>query len=300
MKNWILMLFSLLVAILLNAFVNSEGNSSLVELLVPVELRDLPSGKIVIAPRERQVRVYIKGPTSLVTRIAASPPIFKINLPTEIPNRFVAVLRAENLSLPPYVHVQKIAPSEIEFTFDDLVERTLPIAVPKIGTLSPSLNLESLTARPSTVQVRGPKTEISNLANLESFPVDLRDIKGSFEREVSIRLPGPFSELTPSVVTILGTVISTEKRVIYSNIPIEVRSGAGKNVKLDPNTVQVTVSGPSALVDSLKREDVVPFVRLKGGQKQQDGALVDIEIQLEGLNAEISPQSAVVTNMKGR
>ncbi len=279
LRNWVLKAFSLMVAILLYLFVNSEANTSVIELIVPVEVRNLAKDTILIAPQEPQARVSIRGPTSLVMRIASSPPAFRINLPEQVGNSFVATLHADLLSLPPYVRVQRVEPVEIDLAFDKLAERQLPVVVPQIGEVSPGYTLESLEVSPQQVLVRGPRVEVHGLTRIETAPLDLREIGGDFERELSVRVPGNYSEVSPSMIKVRGRLAHVEQRVEFKRLSIELRAAPSPNdLRVDPQDVAVEVIGPVGKIEALKVEEVVPYVRMRAGLSE--GAEVSVAVDL--------------------
>ena len=98
-KNLGLKLISLVFAIILAYFVNSEGNTSIVGFVVPVEFQNVPSDKVLLRPSHRQVEVTIKGPSFVISKVAAEPRVFKVRLPIGVGNSFSAryhTIRWEN------------------------------------------------------------------------------------------------------------------------------------------------------------------------------------------------------------
>lgn len=264
MKNLYLRLFSLLVALLLALFVNSESNSSVLGFGVPVEIKNLPPNKTILLQSSTQVQVSIKGPSFLISRIVSAIPIFKISVPPDIKNHYVAALNINDLALPAYVQVLSMTPSEIELTLDDIIVTELPVIVPRIGSLQENLRLNELVISPPSVVVTGPKSELNDLKGIETYPIDLRDVQEDFEKIVNLRVPTRLSKLSQPQVHVslkLGMLQSDEK---FSDLPIEIRSTLNKHHDITPNMVQVTVSGPRELMVALKREQIIPYVRIGG------------------------------------
>lgn len=211
MKNWSLKLFSLLVAAMLSYYVHSDTNEGVIGVSVPVELKGLPADKMVIYPLIRQAQVSIKGPSFLLSQIYASPPSFRVKIPEEAGNRFVAVLNKKDLTLPPTVQVMRVEPPEIEFTFDKLIKKIVPVQVTQIGTVGEGFKVSSITANPPQVTLSGPLTELMNVSRVETEPIDLREMNANTERDVAVRYMGKQSEISNSMVKVIVNVEAVEQ-----------------------------------------------------------------------------------------
>ena len=285
-KNFWLKLSSLLAAVFLSLivnyfFVSSESNTSVLQVIVPVELKNVPQDRMIIWPPTRQVEVTLQGPTMFLSRV--SSPIFRVSIPPDVKNRFTAHLRKEDLNLPSYVQVLNIKPPEIEFTLDQRITRQVPVVVPRIGMLPAEIKIDQTTVTPDTVEVSGPAEEVKNINSVETLPLDLRDIAEtdlknftsidsspddahdavkSARRDLDLRAKGTLSEIKPRQVSVtvdVSLVLAEDK---FFNLPIELRSAAGESFSLALNLANVRLSGPRSLVKSLKPSDLIPYVRV--------------------------------------
>ncbi len=201
-RDSILKLFSLAVAVALYLFVTSGSNSRVVDLLVPVELSGVPEGFIRISPREPQVRVVVKGPSSLVSKMVNLPPILTVKFPPGQKYRFVVPMQASMLALPPYAQVQRFDPPELELVFDAVKKKEIPVRVPTIGAHHDGWSLKDIQVTPQQVIVEGPAVEVDALREIETYPVDLREVHSDIDRELSVRVPGIFTKVQPALVQI--------------------------------------------------------------------------------------------------
>jgi YbbR domain-containing protein len=291
-SNFWLKVFALLVAIVLFRFVNDERNATVVVLNVPIEISNLPPSQIVIAPKTLQARVTIKGPTTLVSGIASSPPNFRIKVTkNDSERRFVAVLRPEMLPLPPYVQVQRIEPSEVEITFDQIAKKVVKVNVEKVGNTSSDYSLVSLEVAPETISIEGPQSEVDGIIGLETYPIDLRDLISDFQREVAVKNPGQLTEILPSTVKVSGRVELLKIAHTFSKVAVEVRSAlVGESLKVEPLVVDVTVEGAKKLVNQLTSEEILPFVRLKDTISNEN-TFLEMQVSVE------LPQGITVTKI---
>lgn len=261
MREHGLKIFSVLVAVLLSVFVNSEGNTSVVAILVPVEIQNVPAGKMVLSQSATQVQVGIRGPSFLISRVALTPPIFRIRLPQQVESSFVATLSAIDLALPAYVQVLTIEPKEIEIEVDRVETKTVPIDVPQLGVFPDGLELERLEISPREVEISGPSREIGSIARIETTPLDLSQLTGSTEIDLPLRVAGRLTSASAQEVSVLVSVRASTIAVTHEGVPVQLRP-TGAPGEMNPDRVAVELKGDRALVNAIKKGDIKPYVML--------------------------------------
>ncbi len=278
MRNLGLKLLSIAIALFLANYVYHTSNNTQISFLVPIEISNLPADKVIVWPLNRQTTVTIKGASHLVSRIAASPPGFKIDVPVDTKNHFSATLSSGDLGLPSSVDVVSVSPSEFEFTLDDLASKEIPVVVPQLGDLDANLVLNSFSFEPKKVTISGPETEVRQFETVETRQVDLRSIVEDAQIQLPIRKPGIQTKISPEQVTVVIDVESVVLDRIFDGLAVEVRSEQGQALSLNPTQVQVVVKGPRQVVTELKDSEVVPYVRLS--TSVVSGEVVDVMVEL--------------------
>lgn len=279
-KNLGLKAFSVLVAVLLSVVVNSESNSSVISLVVPLEIRNPPPGKILIRPVRRSVQVTIKGPSFMIGPVVSSPPAIQVKLPAKNEDRFPVVLNSSDISLPPTIEVLNIDPSEVEFVFEAIERKEVRIEVPRIGQLSRQMTLERLEIEPKTVIATGPKSEISNIRAVETEPIDLRELKGSMKVALALRVPGTQTTLSMSTVTASIEIAAVPQERTFEARPVELRGSLDlSGLKLEPQGVTVVVRGAPDTVSAVDPGAIIPYVRLRAAP-EKDTETMDVSVEL--------------------
>ena len=300
MKNLGLKLFSLIIALGLFHFVNSEGNSSVVGFVAPVEVRNLSASKIIVWPETLEARVTVKGPAYLVSRIATSKQTFKLTLPEQVPDRYVGQLLKADLALPAPVDVLTIDPPEIELLLENVSEKTVPVVLPRIGSLPSELQLEEIRIAPASVTLRGPESGVNAINALETDPVDLREVDHSVSFESRIRSPGKHIRLMPETVQVDVTVSSVQSERTFADLEVEIRSRGELKFGIKPRRVSVTVRGAMEAIDALDPELMIPFVRLTPDDVA--GTSIEVNVDLpEGVQlGVVEPKTVGVIVVSGR
>lgn len=283
MKNLGLKIFSVIAALALNYYVNSENHIAVVGFSAPIRVSNIPEDKILVWPLSPRVDVTIKGPSYLVSQVVTSNLLYDLTLPPQIGNTFRTGLVKSALNLPPSVEVVSIQPTEIDLSFDRAIEREIPVIVPRYGNTPDNLKVTKMEVVPANVKVQGPEQEIKKLKAIETAPVDLRDATESFERTLPLRAPGNLIKISPAQVEFKVEMVGVFVTKKFENIPLEVRGGVGTAYETIPPVVSIEISGPADLTERIKRDDLIPFIRPKFDQKIGDNVPVNIQLP-EGLS----------------
>lgn len=262
MSNLGLRLLSLIIAILLSIFVNSENNITTAQITVGVEVRDLPADKVIIWQLKKQVDVEVRGPSFLVSRLASSPPTLRVKLPEETGARFIAQINKSDFDIEPPLQVVSISPPEISFTIEKKITKEVPVKVPRIGQLKADLRLNDIKTSPDSVIVVGPESEIKELQSVMTAPVDLKEIRGAESFELPLRIPGKQTELSQNAVKVQIDAHALDVPKSFERVPVELRMSARDGFRVAPETVSIRVIGIRDVVQDLQPSSIIPYVRV--------------------------------------
>ena len=105
--------------------------------------------------------------------------------------------------------VQDVEPREIDLLLDRRAQKT--VAVRAVVQADSGFALEgTLAVVPPFVRVSGPRSLVGALDSLDTEPLDLRGVAGSFERRVQLDTAGrAVLRMTPLTVTLSGRIKKT-------------------------------------------------------------------------------------------
>ncbi|HAH68587.1 MAG TPA: hypothetical protein DCL58_02275 [Synergistaceae bacterium] len=229
-----------------------------VERTVPISHRiegNLPEGMAVssvnILPRE----AVISGPeidVLSVQSIEAIIPASKINDGESM------VLPVKVAGQPANSERVKITPNQTEVTVsleNEILGESIPVEVSVIGTPADGYELESVLVIPSSVAIKGKSTAVKKMTSLVLPPVDISGL----DQNLNLMLPLQPVEMTPEV-EIRGpdrarVEIYIRKKIAertFSGVGVMTEGSAqGKEWKLAPQSVKLTISGTKADIDAL-------------------------------------------------
>lgn len=284
MKNLGLKCLALIISILIWWFVNSESNIAVKTITVPVDFKDKPTEKIIVSDLNRQVKVTLRGPGFLVSKVEASQPVFKVQIPQTAGEKFTATFSKYDLPITPPLEVVEIDPPSMEVVLQKSITKELEVNVPKVGTVNENLKVDSIQVTPERITATGVDFELSNLQRIDTEPLDLREFgldnaSKPILRKLKLKIPGKFTSVSSGdTVDVQVLVSAIEIERTFSGVLIELRSTSSEFFNIHPNKVTVEVAGLKKDIESLSKEEIYPFVRLVPGVKGD--AMVKILVDL--------------------
>ena len=165
------------------------------------------------------------------------------------------------------LRVEEITPAEYTFEIEKIVTKTLPLkAVWEANDLPEGYLVKSISFPDvKSVQVTGPAHLLSNLKQIQTMPVALKEQVADFTTNVNLKsLPG----LTYSVDTVPVSVdLTTIQNRSFKDLPVYVmlppeKSGSYTMTASEPLKVRINISGSKESVNDLTEHDIHPYIDL--------------------------------------
>ncbi len=261
--NFTVKVISLFLAIVIFAWVRTDQEST-VTTNIPVRLV-LPSGTMIIGGNAPEVvGVSVRGRESDLNRFnrnQLNPIILNVSVadherPIEIPYT--------SISTPSGVRVVKIVPSEIVVQIDNEAEKLVPIKTRVIGTPKEPFHLGVVTVNPKSIRVTGPKTLLAGLDEIVTEAIDVTGQSTTMTRRVRLRIDDPLVTYDPTTAINVRLDISAQygNRVI-SGLPIVDLNAPGPML-IEPDTIELELKGPKALLNKINTDTIHVTVDLAG------------------------------------
>jgi YbbR domain-containing protein len=187
--NWELKLLSLLFAILLWGFVVGGERADMV-LPVSVEFLGVPPGLELTAESVDIVNVQVRGLRGQLTRLKPEFLRAQVVLAGTRSGESAVRLLPEHVRVPAGIQVVRITPSRVRVVLE-AVESARVKVVPRLtGSPPPGFVLKDVAVSPPEVQVRGPQSEVRQLTQVETEPVDLSALRAPLRRSLALVGPG--------------------------------------------------------------------------------------------------------------
>jgi YbbR domain-containing protein len=147
--------------------------------------------------------------------------------------------------------------------------RDVAVKVNILGRVASGYRLTDISVFPPVVTVfaADPELVAALPGVVETQPLELQSAKEDISTRVSLNLPAGISIVGEQTVLVQAGVSPIESSVTLAGEKVEiVNLGEGLTAQVSPSTVDVIVSGPLPLLDTLTRQDVRVTVDLTGLQ----------------------------------
>ncbi len=145
--------------------------------------------------------------------------------------------------------------------------RDLAVKVVVNGQQAPGYRLEKISVFPLVVTVvsKDPALVNSLPGVVDTQPLDLQDVKEDISTRLALDLPDGVTLIGPQTVQVQVSITPIQNSIKLSNLPINVIGIAdGLAAHTFPETVEVIISGPVPVLETLTAQDVTVTVDVTG------------------------------------
>ncbi len=258
-KNWVLKVWALGLAVLLEFYFYGPDNSVRVEITVPVEFTNLPSNKIIVNPINAKeglfTTVYIKGPGPLVQQLQTSNLRFSVDLSEANQRNMTVFLKEAQLRAPSGVQL-RLDPEFFKLEIESIVEKSVPVTALTVGELADGFLLDEIKIEPRIVTVVGPESELTDVTTIETQVIEISNISENKSLEMALESPGPLTKLSSKTVVANLIVNAIEARKEIENLNVTVLAPAGFAATAQPSRVKVVLAGPKLSIAQVSRSQI--------------------------------------------
>ena len=264
LKDWTLKVLALGITLVLWYGVTGQ-RAPVTERIPGVHLTfRLPDKQVVSNNPRSDVDLTVTGGQQMLDRLSGRDLEVVVNLGEYGPGDHTLLLNSENVkvTLPEGVTLNRVEPNTIKVRLEASVEREIPVAVQKTGSLGEGQELYEVRVQPATARVSGPASRVNTLQAVESEPVTLNGRTESFTLErLRLLLPDEQVDLVDALVKV--SFVIGEQRIERAIEGVNVRAPEGFNAK--PRQAEVVIYGPRSIVEQLSAKDLEVNLNNKDG-----------------------------------
>lgn len=284
-RNLPLKAFSVILSFLCWILVTGESQK-IKDLQVPLEYERIPAGMEIAGGVPDRVTIRIQAPEPILQRITADQVDASVDLSNLLPGEQYVPLSPDRFHVPGAT-VLRVDPGVVPIRLVRQERREVPV-VPRIEGKPPEgYEVVDYRVDPPAVVVVGPEDAVREVRRATTGSIPVGDLTS--DREVRVR-PVPDApaescvrlERPETTVRIRIGVREKAARRIFRDVPVRIRGG-GPAARLRPETVDVRLRGPSSILDSLDRGNVLVEVDLAGISPRDRDARVAPRVSLSGL-----------------
>jgi YbbR domain-containing protein len=260
LQNVGLKLFSLMVSVGLFAAVHgSEVGQRSLDVPVVAVLPPESSGKVLVGDIPDNVKVTLSGSRSVLNSINRVDAV-QVDIHDAPPSY---TFEAQAFGLPTGIAVE-VNPPNLRLRWEERAERKVSVRPHFTGSLDPAFELSAkMGTTPPHVKVRGPRSRIEALGEVETEPISLSNLGlGSHRRHVSLApLPQHVTSSDSIDVVVEFAVEARKEQRRLRKLPVSVL-GVTTPVQIRPQNVDVILSAPERTLAELDPDHIVPVVDL--------------------------------------
>jgi YbbR domain-containing protein len=179
-QNLGLKLFSLAVATVLWLFISGSRELT-TAITVPVQYRNIPTHLEIGPQLVEEVRLIVRGPSPLLSRMANSPAPVVLDL-NRISREGVTTfsIQRANVDLPAGVVLERAIPSQIQIRTEKREVKDVEV-IPVFENTPDGYRVESWSVTPSKLPLSGPKSRLDLIDSVRTDPIDLKAHAGEEE-----------------------------------------------------------------------------------------------------------------------
>ena len=216
----------------------------------PIEVTGVPEGYVIIDQSHTRAQIRISARAKTLDR----NDLFRLraNLPENpgVEGVYPVVLSITDTSS---VDVLDIVPSEISVHLARTVARELPVEARITGEPAQGYRLGKVTILPETTWLSGPMETVRTFNSIMTTPISISHASTSLKLKVPAdKNDDPTLTLTPELFTVLIRVEEIPSTLSIKGVPVTPVQNDPRQVSIFPETVDIEVTGPAHLVNTLK------------------------------------------------
>ena len=235
---------------------------------VPVGFQNVPADLQVAGDPPDTVHVRVRGPMSIVNRLALGDVVAVLDLAGERPGeRRLFDMFADRVRTPFGVEVIQVIPATITAALERAgAPRTVPVVPDIQGQPAEGFAVGRISTVPESVEIVGPTSLLDSVVEAITEPVL---IEGSSERVQSLVTIGVSDRVlrlqTPSSAEVTVEIVPAPVERNIQELAISSRSlEPGLEVSFDPISVTVGIRGSEVLLQAMEEGEVEAFIDLAG------------------------------------
>jgi len=190
-QNFWWKLLSLAIAVVVWGLVANEPELSTF-VTVAVEYKNLPEELEISSDPVSSVKLELRGPSGELRDVdnRANRPEVILDMSKVGSGEWTFPIGDGSVKLMRGVTLVRAIPSEVRFTFERSVERTVKVT-PRFTDRS-GFEVANFQVSPDSMRIAGPVSRVNNVKTVETDPVNVPAKSGSFEYPVSTFLDDPY------------------------------------------------------------------------------------------------------------
>ena len=295
LKNLGLKLLSIVFAISLWLFVNLKATEEK-DFQLPLRWINLPSFLEIRNPVNDFVRVRVSGARRILSNLNPRKYPVVLDLTDAKAGLMDYQITEKMVSHIPGLKVEVLPPDTVQFKFELIVTKEVPVKPNIVGKPPVGYVLERVEVVPERIEIIGAQSEIMGTDFASTRMISLSELRGDFDEKVKVEINRPHVWASGDHRMVQVHISITEQDIgkWFRNINVKVENPKGKYL-LKPSQVDIYLKGPAGKIQDVKPEDLYAFVAFPDGNIGMVALSIQLRPIAEGILAESRPAKVVLT-----
>ncbi len=248
---------------------------------IPIELI-APDGWSLLNRSLDKVSITLRGSQQEIRLL--NPDNLRVIIPLPEPNpqqEATIKLKETHLLNPSAARLIRFNPPLISVSFDQTIERLIPVKATFTGNLREGLEILQATCKPAAVRIRGPRKIVEKIEQIKTSPISLDRRPATFMETMTLAIP-PENDLRSDIQRIDVTVDIAEqiRTRRFLNVPLRILNSPRKTqfINTVPETINITVSGAQRRIDRINAENITAYVHC---EQLEAATTYDLPVQID-------------------
>ncbi len=293
-ENLNLKLLSLAFALVLYSMVHG-GQDAQRSVSLDIDLLNMPpesANKILVNQSAQQVKLTIRGSRASLDDLHAGD-VGSLQVDAHFGSEKRVNLDANLVHLPPGLRVEQMDPPFVELTWEDVLERDVPMQLSVVGTPAAGFVVKGVPkADVDRVRVKGPKSTVIVFQHARADSFDVSGLgEGTFVKQLALDKPPPRVTYDLTSVRVTTEIAREIAERPFTKLAVAVVGVAKAHTQ--PAEVDVRLVCPPEVLRGLRPEQVVPRAEVKSTAATGSEAL-PVVVTVDKCVANVTPSTVVV------
>jgi YbbR domain-containing protein len=241
-----------------------------------LELVNLNAKLMITSEVPPNIQVRVTGPRSIIRSLSQSRQVHTIDLTGVRAGDHTVALGPSTFSFPRGVMVTRVQPNPLTLTLAPTTTRLLAIQPSLTGKPPEGFEIKSVKIRPDHITVKGVASELENLKNISTLPIDLSNLSGPVTLATDLDLKNLHLTLKEQAPILIDLVIA--EKIIKRTFPGVQVYASPESARLNPSTISVTLSGPYRRLHELKATELMATVNTQNLKPGRHDLRVSVQV----------------------
>lgn len=225
------------------------------DIFIPIDFDIMPAGLTITGPLIKSIEFRVRGSKSAIENL----PDLKLRYLLDLSGVKVGVrsipIDQDRIPLPKGISGIRVNPSFITVKVEKEIQKEVPVIISFSGKPASGLIVSSVTAKPSSVTLKGPASILASVVQARSKVLDINGLSESFKKEIALDLVEDLEVDAPSQLVLAEIVLEEKIGIRKFNDIIVAGKDTSFRCSITPPTINIEVQGPVNILEKLNTEN---------------------------------------------